>query len=326
MRKRIKDIIMSLLLVGVAVVCIVRWQAWFGTPEEPFWADENADYVFPSLADADCGTSDSSVYADHCLTILVLGDIHNNLSAADYDTLAARVPDADAVAQIGDWLHRGQNYYYQTLLREWNAGALQGTPVLVCPGNHEYTKGFNKTLSPVWEHAFPHPQNGPVGVPGASYYVDLPQVRFILIDTTPLARMVHFTRTVTWLRDKMNEAGERYVVVMMHHPVFPAGKGRFNPGVFAFFHHVLEDADLVIAGHDHSYMRRGPFVVLNTAGRRKEQRRLPHAEATDTTAVYSVLTFPDYPVPAAGGDSLPVLRTYRLQDGVMIDSVYVQHH
>ena len=41
MRRWLKEIIIaSVLLVGVAVLCIVRWQAWFDMPEEPFWPEE----------------------------------------------------------------------------------------------------------------------------------------------------------------------------------------------------------------------------------------------------------------------------------------------
>ena len=47
MRRLTKDILISVLLVVGAVVCIVRWQAWFGMPEEPFWPNENKDYTFP---------------------------------------------------------------------------------------------------------------------------------------------------------------------------------------------------------------------------------------------------------------------------------------
>ena len=129
-----------------------------------------------------------------------------------------------------------------------------------------------KKISPVWSDAFPHPDNGPIDVPGANYSVDFPQMRLIVIDTNPLARLVHFTRTLTWLCTLMQTADDRFVVVMMHHPVLSAGKGRFNPLIYACFRHALGQADLVIAGHDHSYMRRAPFVILNTAGNIKRQR------------------------------------------------------
>ena len=313
MRRWLKIAIPSLLLAGGAVLCALRWQAWFGMPAEPKWNGETIDYVFqyPTTNDQRPITNDQSES-----TILILGDIHSRLTRADYDTLAARVPQIDAVAQIGDWMDRGQNYYYQLLVREWTNSALNGLPVIACPGNHEYTKGLNKQLSPVWEHAFNHPDNGPVGVPGASYYLDLPSVRFIVIDTNPLVRMVYLTRTLTWLEEALKTADGRFTVVLMHHPVLSVGKGRANVLVYSTFRHALSKADLVLAGHDHSYMRRTPFVVLNTAGKTKTQKYHYTPEVTDTVAVYGVLQ---------SSISNLQFKVYRLNDNTLIDSLYVKH-
>lgn len=320
MRRWLKEIIIaSVLLVGVAVLCIVRWQAWFDMPEEPFWPEEPIEYTFPSSdsVKAAVGKNATSTY-------VVLGDVHNNLKTDDYNAIASRVEHIDAVLQVGDWMQRGQNYYYQALLYEWTRSALYGTPVIVCPGNHEYTKGINKQLSPVWKKAFPQTDNKPLGVPGASYCIDLPQVRFIVLDTNPMARVMYLTRTLTWIRSLINSAGERFIVVLMHHPVFSAAKGRINPIEFSFYHHVLSDADLVLAGHDHSYMRRAPFVVMNSAGELKPQRTKMKADTAFIEPVYGVLTIQ----PKSSQPSHPAqldLRVYRLDNGVLVDSIYVQH-
>ena len=311
MRRWLKIAIPAILLAGGAVLCAIRWQAWFGMPAEPQWNGETIDYVF---------SSPSSIHHSP-FTLLVLGDVHNRLTRADYDTLAAHVPDADAVIQIGDWLERGQNYYYQLLLREWTNSALYGLPVITTPGNHEYSKGIHKTLSPVWEHAFPHPLNGPKDVPGASYFIDLPAVRLIAIDTNPLVRVVDLTRTMTWLRQTMNSADGRYIVVIMHHPVLSVAKGRANVTVYSAFRRILADADLVIAGHDHSYMRRAPFVVLNTSGKNKPQQYKYVPEVTDTVPVYGVLQISNLKSQISNLQ----FNVYRLSDNTLIDSLYVNH-
>ena len=322
MRKWIKFIVLMILLASGAVLCAIRWQAWFSMPPEPAWTGDTIDYTFPyPTAERSDNVSDQ--------TILILGDIHNHLMKADYDTLAARVPDIDAVAQVGDWMERGQEYYRQELLREWTHSALMGLPVIACPGNHEYSKGISKTISPVWERTFDHPHNGPVEVPGVSYFVDLPQVRFIIIDTNPLVQLVDLTRTLTWLRQTMNTADDRFIVVLMHHPVLSVGKGRYNPLVYSAFRHALGDADLVIAGHDHSYMRRTPFVVLNAAGKPKPQQPVFEPEVTDTVPVYGVLKISNFL--SKGNDyfksqiSNLQFNVYRLDDNTLIDSLYVIH-
>ena len=37
MQRKIKLIILASLLVGGAVVCAIRWKAWFAIPPEPKW-------------------------------------------------------------------------------------------------------------------------------------------------------------------------------------------------------------------------------------------------------------------------------------------------
>jgi len=321
------------LLAGGIVLCAIRWQAWFGMPAEPQWTGDTIHYTFPSPFVLEPVAPDHSPAPamDSSITVLVLGDIHSKLTRTDYDTLAARVPQADIVAQVGDWMERGQEYYYRLLLREWTNSQLYGLPVIATPGNHEYSKGLCRTLSPVWEEAFTYPHNGPVAVPGASYFIDLPSVRFICIDTNPLIRLVYLTRTLTWLRETMNSANGRYIVVMMHHPVLSVAKGRANVLVYCAFRHALGEADLVLAGHDHSYMRYTPFVLLNTAGNPKPQQFGFPAEATDSVPVYGILTVKRSNSATVcqcnglSGEADLIFTVHRLDDGAQIDSLYVSH-
>lgn len=318
MRKWLLIVLAIILLAVGTVICAYRWQAWFVTPAEPAWTGDTLQDVFQ--------TPDST--NDSINTILVLGDIHSRLTRADYDLLATRVPDADLVMQVGDWMDRGQEYYRQLLLREWTNSALNGLPVIACPGNHEYSKGLHKSLSDAWSETFRHPNNGPVGVPGASYWLDIPRMRVIVIDTNPLSHVVYLTRTLTWLREAMYSAGDRAVVVMMHHPVLSAAKGRANPAIYSTFRYALSQADLVIAGHDHFYARRTPFVMLNTAGKAKKQKTKLHAEVCDSVTVYGVLSIQRSAISdqrSAISDQPSVFSIHRMSDGVAIDTIYVKH-
>lgn len=329
MRRWVKIVIIAIVLLAVgAVVCALRWQAWFGVPAEPVWTGETRDFTFRTFAQDSlpgfcCDKGEwTDTHSPENLEIIVLGDIHNHLQREDYDSLAVRVPQADAIAQVGDWLDRGQGYYRQLLLREWAQSALCGLPVITCPGNHEYSKGLTKTLSGQWQDCFPQPSDS-IAVPGVFYHIDFPGLRFIVIDSNPLERLVYRTRTLTWLRTLMNSADGRYIVVMMHHPVLSAGKGRFNSAIYSFFRVALSQTDLTLCGHDHSYMRYAPFVVLNTAGTPKQQKSSLAGKENVVVSdepVYSVLSL------SAEKDSPLIFRTFRLSDGVRIDSLYVSHH
>lgn len=313
MRRALRIIAWLLLPAAIITVCIVRWQAWFGMPDEPRWTGDKQTFVFPSFADdtvpgfvaTDRGWQDT--LSPETLHILVLGDIHSQLRQPDYDTLAKRVQGAEMVLQTGDWMERGQDYYRQLLLREWSESSLSRLPVQTCPGNHEYSKGLCKQLSPIWGETF--------GQPG--YYVDYPHMRLIVLDTNPLDRLVWLTRALTWLREAMYTAEGRFVVVMMHHPVLPAADKRFYPLIYAVFRYALGEADLVLAGHDHLYQRRMPFVVLNTAGKPKQPQQWIACECATDEPVYAVLSV---------HASHLCLRTYRMSDGKLIDKVDVKHN
>lgn len=315
MRRRTKIIILLSLLTAGILVCVFRWQAWFGMPAEPAWTGDTISYTFPSplTYEQSAITNDQSP-----ITFLVLGDIHSNLTRTDYDLLAQQVPDADAVIQTGDWMERGQEYYRQLLLREWTNSALKDMPVIACPGNHEYSKGLHKQLSTAWTETFY--TDSVAGIPGVNYYVDFPTMRLIVLDTNPLDHIVYLTRSLTWLRRAMNTADGRFIVVLMHHPVLSVAKGRFNPAIYATFRHALGQADLVLCGHDHSYMRKTPFVILNTAGKTKEQHCLYTPELTDSVPVYGILQ-----LPITYHQSPMQLTIHRLDDGMAIDTLYVTH-
>lgn len=317
MRRWVKITIPSIMLAAAAIVCAVRWQAWFVTPDEPQWTGDTIEYTFPSPVHP---------ITHSPLTFLVLGDIHSNLTREDYNLLAQRVPQADIVLQTGDWLERGQFYYRQQLLREWTNSALNGLPVVVTPGNHEYSKGFCAALAPAWEETFLNHDTLFADTPyvdGVNYYLDFPSLRLIVIDTNPLDRIMEMTRLVTWVRQALYTAGDRFVVVMMHHPVISAAKGRFNPAVYGAFRLALSQADLVLAGHDHLYMRKGPFVVLNTAGKPKQPRTKLAADVKYALPVYGVLTIDQSAI--SNQQSSMEFRVYRLDNGEILDSLHVSH-
>ena len=81
------------------------------------------------------------------------------------------------------------------------------------------------------------------------------------------------------------------------------------------FRHALGEADLVIAGHDHSYMRKGGFVVSNISGAPKKQQFRYTPDVIATEPVYSIIK----------ADSCLTFKVYRFSDGQIIDSLYVKH-
>lgn len=322
-RKYVWITILMVLLAGGATICALRWQAWFGMPEEPEWKGERITYRFHCFGD---DSVPGFAYQDKCwqdtlypdtLDILLLGDVHSSLKHADYDTLATRLPHIDCYAQLGDWLERGYTYYEQQLYHELRGTRLDSIPVLTCPGNHEYRKDLRRSLSPVWAGMFRHPENGPVGLEGTTYYVDFRGLRFIVIDTQRLRLLRDYTRLNVWLMQVLQDAGDRYTVVMMHHPVYSATRGRANVGVYLACLTPLRNADLVFSGHDHQYARQLPFVATTTCTTEHEPKfRHYHQRQGRTDQYYERITLYH--------DTLH-LCTYQLATGALYDECIVTH-
>ena len=252
MKRIIGWIIGLCLLAGGATVCAIRWQAWFGNPAEPEWTEEKIDYQFITM------NNDSVLRAlqRDTLSFLLLGDIHNSLTNAELSYLVERHPNIQFYAQLGDWMERPYLYYEQMMYQSLQGTGLETLPVVAVPGNHEYLKGIVKTLPNHWLEIFPNPQNGPARFLGTSYYVDFPQLRLIALNTDGLMWMSDYTQVGFWLKKTLREAGDKFTIVMMHHPVYSTAEGRSNPLIWLAFQGAMREADVVFSGHDHNYARR----------------------------------------------------------------------
>ena len=252
MRRWIGWIIGLCLLAGGAIVCAIRWQAWFGNPPEPKYNEPIIAHQFMTM-DND---SVSDALQRDTLSFLLLGDIHNSLTNTDMSLLSERHPDIQFWAQLGDWMERPYLCYEQQIYQSLLGTRLDSLPIVAIPGNHEYLKGIVKTLPEHWKTIFPNPQNGPARFLGTTYYVDFPHLRLIAIDTDGLHRVSDYTQVAFWLKKTLREAGKKFTVVMMHHPVYSTAEGRSNPLMWLAFHSAMREADVVFSGHDHNYARR----------------------------------------------------------------------
>lgn len=252
MRRWIGWIIGLCLLAGGAILCAIRWQAWFGNPPEPKYNEPIIAHQFMTM-DND---SVSDALQRDTLSFLLLGDIHNSLTNTDMSLLSERHPDIQFWAQLGDWMERPYLCYEQQIYQSLLGTRFDSLPIVAIPGNHEYLKGIVKTLSEHWKTIFPNPQNGPARFLGTTYYVDFPHLRLIAIDTDGLHRVSDYTQVAFWLKKTLREAGKKFTVVMMHHPVYSTAEGRSNPLMWLAFHSAMREADVVFSGHDHNYARR----------------------------------------------------------------------
>ena len=327
MKRIIGWIIGLCLLAGGATVCAIRWQAWFGNPAEIEWTDEKINYQFITM------NNDSVLRAlqRDTLSFILLGDIHNSLSNDQMTTIAQRHQDADFYAQLGDWMERPYLYYEQMMYQSLLGTGLDTLPIVAVPGNHEHLKGLVKTLPEHWQEIFPNAQNGPARFLGTSYYVDFPQLRLIALNTDGLMWMSDYTQVGFWLKKTLREAGNKFTIVMMHHPISSTADGRFNPLIWLAFRGAMREADVVVSGHDHNYARRTEhykarfwkkeeptiFIATNASNKKypvKENNKYEASLAGEPVYEYIFVT----------PNSLQI-STYNIYSSELIDKVEIIH-
>ena len=323
MRRWIGWIIILCILAGGATTCVIRWEAWFGNPPEPEYNEPIIAHQFITF-DND---SVSNALQRDTLSFLLLGDIHNSLTNSDMSLLSERHPDIQFWAQMGDWMKRPYLCYEQMMYQSLLGTRLDSLPIVAIPGNHEYLKGIVKTLPEHWKTIFPNPQNGPARFLGTTYYVDFPQLRLIALDTDGLHRVSDYTQVAFWLKNNLRNAGKKFTVVMMHHPVYSFAQGRSNPLMWLAFHSAMREADVVFSGHDHNYARR---TVNYKARFWKKEEPTVFIGTNASTKVYPIKKKVNYDSSFSGEpvyhhiivtDTTLVISTYNLHSKELIDKV-----
>ena len=326
MKRIIGWIIGLCLLAGGATVCAIRWQAWFGNPAEPEWTGDTITHQFITM------NNDSVLRAlqRDTLSFLLLGDIHNSLTNTELSHFVERHPNIQFYAQLGDWMERPYLYYEQMMYQSLQGTGLETLPVVAVPGNHEHLKGIVKTLPNHWQEIFPNPQNGPARFLGTSYYVDFPQLRLIALNTDGLMWMSDYTQVGFWLKKTLREAGDKFTIVMMHHPVYSTADGRSNPLIWLAFHGAMREADVVFSGHDHNYARRTEHYKARF-WKREEPTIFIATNASNKT--YPVKSKVEYDASFSGepvyqyisvNPSTLTIQTYKLKSFELIDEVRIE--
>lgn len=193
------------------------------------------------------------------LDFLFLGDVQDAGMAYSekwFQQLHTNYPNTDFWAFVGDIIERPTDAYWSYWFGTMD-GITQTTPILAATGNHEYLKGLPKTLDSRWTYSFVNPVNGPRGFEGQTYYIDFPNLRYIVIDTDGIQGPLSLWRHYRWLEEILKSNPKLWTVVMMHHAVHSVRAGRDNYYIRWTFRPLFEkySAQLILQGHDHGYSR-----------------------------------------------------------------------
>ena len=203
-------------------------------------------------------------------SFLYMSDVHvhnpipGRLSAAvaSLETARALAGDVRFTLFGGDMLAYGSAY---DAWRSLTDSPLVRTQITAfTPGNHEFYDNEAAVRGPGYFNAFVYnPDNGAEGVDNTSYHFRWGDVLFLSIsseDSWSSAELLESQKR--WFRDVVEESDAAFVVAFTHRPFYNgstgnAGHARTNRESWSPLFDEL-GVDLVLAGHDHVYVRTAP--------------------------------------------------------------------
>jgi hypothetical protein len=259
---------------------------------------------------------------DEPFTFVYFGDAQNAIRSLWSRVIREANQHAPRAAFL---LHAGDLINHSESDGEWGewfeaGGWLNGMiPCVATPGNHEY----GDSLTRHWRPQFSFPTNGPKGLEETVYWFDYQGMRVISLNSNE-----GIAEQAPWLESVLSDPiRPKWTVVTFHHPIFSAAKERDNPLIRAAWRPILErhGVDLVLQGHDHSYMRSGlggpadapPIaaepVALKTTGNvplgvRKKSSNTVYVVSVSGPKMYELQEKWDAPRSASGVQLFQVVR------------------
>lgn len=153
------------------------------------------------------------------------------------------------ILALGDlaYTHGTRENFAECYHPHWGRHRDRTMPV---PGNHEYeTPGAMAYFNYFGQNA---------GVPGQGYYT-FSRGGWFIIALNSEVPMAEASAQLTWLRGQLAASGARCTLAYWHRPIFSSGPNRNQPDVRPLFRALYDaGADVVLAGHEHSYERFAP--------------------------------------------------------------------
>ncbi|CAM3592819.1 metallophosphoesterase [Erysipelothrix urinaevulpis] len=164
-----------------------------------------------------------------------------------------RNPNTEFLLHAGDIVEEGNR------LDQWDmflkCQDQTNLPLMSVMGNHDVYGQGTKTYNTLVQN----PKNGPKEFKNSVYYQDYGDVRFIVLNSE--VGVQGMQKQVEWLKETVTTNPNPWTIVSFHRSPYKANPKRPDDATMKIFAPVLEalDVDLVLTGHDHSYLRTYPL-------------------------------------------------------------------
>lgn len=169
------------------------------------------------------------------------------------EEIDSRYADTDLYLIAGDLVEDGEWRYMWDSFADSTTGIFSKKMVAPTLGNHDYGS-HNGAGAKYFSSYFNVPSNGSPGIlKGRNYSFNYENVCFIILDSND-----NITRQAEWLERKLIDNSQaQFRIVMFHHPPYHPRRNRDDSEIQRFWLPLFDayGVDLVLNGHDHSYLR-----------------------------------------------------------------------
>ena len=203
--------------------------------------DGDENFKFIAIADVQAGNEDNFIKA-------------SNVMKAAYDTM----PDAEFYTSLGDYVNdctqEEWDWYFEKF--SFANSSLAIAPVA---GNHD--GNITNKINHGWFNNMFNLDVAPdecITAEGVYYAFDYGNAHIVVLNTNDMYPMT--IQQVNWIKNEMNASDAQWKIILMHRAFYSAGKNLIKPDTIIMREQLLPvfdelGVDLVMAGHDHVYMR-----------------------------------------------------------------------
>lgn len=286
-----------------------RWSEWIQFKTA---AADNSGFKFVYFGDAQ-----NDVFSRWSRVIRMAHQTEPNaafaLHAGDLINIANADPEWAGWFKAGGFLHA-----------QWT-----GVPVI---GNHEYfpvggANKANKTMSALWQPQFTLPvdESLPPNLKETVYSFDYQGARFIILNSCDDNAI-----QTRYLEEQLKKPGARWKIVSFHHPIFaPGARNNYKPEDRKAWKDLFEkyNVDLVLQGHDHSYLR-GQVPTIGNNGESMEDFKTMYVVSVSGPKQYPTAQEhlkkyePEHFQPVRRGENSQFFQVIHIEENLIIYSCY----
>lgn len=192
-------------------------------------------------------------------SFMYMGDVQRSFEewSNNFNRIISNNPKVRFTLLAGDFVNesKDRSQYDQLFSKATNAFAT--TAFMPAMGNHDVERSGEK----LYKAIYTLPENG-TKKKEEDYWFRYGSALFLVLNSNRGILGFGLRDQAEWIKNVIEENPTPWIILSFHHPIWSSDPDRDNKKLREAFMPVLEEygVDLVLNGHDHSYMRTHPLI------------------------------------------------------------------